>query len=267
MNAALDAGEILVALSPATRAQIASLHVAAASASTQADALAALAPGHGCALFFAEHQTSGVGRQGRPWISAPAGGSLAFSLLRRFRVAPAALSGLSLVVGIAVAEALAVDGVGLKWPNDLVAHGRKLGGILVNLQSMPEGDCMAVIGIGLNLELPDSAAGDIDQPWTDLARLVGAAPARNALAARLLDRLLPALAQFEVAGFAPFQSRWRDLDALAGKPVRIHDGPRVHDGVSAGITQGGALRLRPADDSGGDVERIFASGEVSLRPA
>lgn len=267
MKDALVAGEILAALSPAARAQVAALHIAASSASTQSDALAAPAPAQGCALYFAEHQTDGVGRQGRTWISAPAGGSLAFSLLRRFAAAPAALSGLSLVAGIAIAEALGVEGVGLKWPNDLVARGRKLGGILVNLQSTPEGDCKAVIGIGLNLDLPDSAAGTIDQPWTDFARLAGAAPARNALAARLLEGLLPALAQFEADGLAPFHARWQGLDALAGRPVRIHDGPRVHEGVSAGITQGGALRLLLANNGGGHDERIFASGEVSLRPA
>lgn len=258
----LDAVEILGALPAELRAQVASLNVAVSSVSTQTDALGAPVPAHGCALFFAEHQTGGHGRQGRAWLSAPAGGSLAFSLARRFHAAPALLSGLSLVAGIAVAEAIGRPDVGLKWPNDLVANGRKLGGILVNLRAARGGGCDAVIGIGLNLDLSESAAQGIDQPWTDMARLTGSAPSANALASSLLAQLLPALADFEAGGMLSFVARWQALDALAGRPVRIHDGPRMHEGVSAGITEAGALRLR-----GDDGELVFASGEVSLRPA
>ena len=260
MSARLDADAIRAALAPALRAQLARIELADATVSTQADALAAGAPAQGCALFLAEHQTGGVGRHGRRWHSPPAGASLAFSLARRFACPLAALSGLSLVAGIAVAEALALDAVRLKWPNDLVAGGRKLGGILVNVRSTGAGGCEAVLGIGLNLHLP--ADTDIDQPWTDLARL-GAEPAsRNELLARLLGALLPALAQFEAAGLAPFQARWQRLDALAGQPVQVLDGGRMHAGESAGIGPDGALRLRDAVGM-----REFASGEVSLRPA
>lgn len=258
----LDAVEILAGLPAPLRAQVASLAVAVSSPSTQTAALEAPVPAQGCALYFAEHQTGGHGRQGRAWLAAPAGGSLAFSLARRFHSAPALLSGLSLVAGIAVAEAIGRPDVGLKWPNDLVADGRKLGGILVNLRAARDGGCDAVIGIGLNIDLPESAAQGIDQPWTDLARLSGSAPPANELASRLLAHLLPALAEFEAGGMLPFLARWQALDALAGRQVRIHDGPRMHEGVSAGITNAGALRLR-ADDG----ELVFASGEVSLRPA
>ena len=260
MNARLDADAIRAALPPPLRAQLERIDIAQRTASTQADALAAGAPAQGCALFLAEHQTGGVGRQGRPWHAAADGASLALSLARRFARPMPALAGLSLVVGIAVAEALALDSVRLKWPNDLLADGRKLGGILVDLRRLGADESEAVIGIGLNLQLPDDSG--IDQPWTDLARL-GAAPAsRNELLARLLAALLPALELFEAEGLAPFQARWQRLDALAGRAVQVLDGPRVHAGESAGISASGALRLR--DGSG---VREFASGEVSLRPA
>jgi BirA family biotin operon repressor/biotin-[acetyl-CoA-carboxylase] ligase len=260
VSAALDRMGIWSALAPAQRHALATIHIAAQTASTQADALAAATPAQGCALFLAEHQSAGQGRQGRAWVSAPAEASLALSLLRRFPRSLADMSGLSLVVGIAVAEALDCDRVGLKWPNDLVACGRKLGGILVNLRNASEDHCDAVIGIGLNLSLPDGAG--IDQPWTDLARCGAPTRSRNALVAALLERLLPALAQFDAFGLAPFLERWQRLDAYAGREVRVLDGERVHEGRLDGITASGALRLR----AGGE-ECIFHSGEVSLRPA
>ena len=260
MSAPLDRIAIWSELSPPQRAALSTIHIATQTASTQADALAAAVPAQGCVLFLAEHQLAGQGRQGRGWVSAPAEASLAMSLSRRFRATLATLSGLSLVVGIAVAEALELDGVGLKWPNDVVFDGRKLGGILVNLRAAPEGGCDAVIGIGLNLALPEAAG--IDQPWTDLSRAGAPARSRNALLAALLERLLPALAQFEAEGLAPFLERWQRLDAYAGREVRVLDGDRVHEGRLDGITASGALRLRANGE-----ECIFHSGEVSLRPA
>jgi BirA family biotin operon repressor/biotin-[acetyl-CoA-carboxylase] ligase len=260
VTAPLNAEAIRAGLPPDWRAQLARVEIAQSTASTQADALAAGAPAQGVGLYLAEHQTAGQGRMGRAWTSLPADASLALSLVRRFARPLAAMSGLSLVAGIAVAEALALDAVRLKWPNDLVAGGRKLGGILVNLRASPEGGCEAVLGIGLNLRLPEAVG--IDQPWTDLTRLGGEVSCRNALLARLLAALLPALAQFEAEGLAPFQARWRRLDALAGCEVQVLDGARTHAGENIGIDERGALRLRASDG-----ERVFASGEVSLRPA
>ena len=260
MSTPLDRVAIWSALSPAQRDALSTIHIATETASTQADALAAEVPAQGCALFLAEHQRAGQGRQGRAWVSAPAEASLAMSLSRRFHATMATMSGLSLVVGIAVAEALDLGGVGLKWPNDLVFDGRKLGGILVNLRARPEGGCEAVIGIGINLRLPDAPA--IDQPWTDLARCGAAPESRNVLLAALLEGLLPALKSFEADGLEPFLDRWQRLDAYAGREVRVLAGDRVHEGRLDGITANGALRLRANGE-----ECIFHSGEVSLRPA
>lgn len=270
MSDSLDATRILDGLDSTSRACVSVLSVVAETTSTQLDALAAPAPESGCAIYLTERQSAGQGRQGREWIS-PAGASIAMSVARRFRCDAAALSGLSLVAGIALAEALNLlpasaagpsAAIGLKWPNDLVADGRKLGGILINLRASNAGLFDAVIGIGININLPREASPQIDQPWCDLGQIGKTVSSRNALVSALLAALLPALEAFERDGMAPFQLRWQRLDALAGQRVRILDGARVHEGIFAGITDSGALRLR--DDG---HERIFHGGEVSLRPA
>lgn len=276
----LDAEKILGALDPACRTQVHSISVAFDTASTQADALAAVAPENGCAVFLAERQSAGQGRRGRVWAS-PVAANLYMSVSRRFACGVSALSGLSLVVGVAVAEALnrrlaeageacADDAardpsgamrIGVKWPNDLVADGKKLGGILIQLRTEPGDSVLAVIGIGINVRMPASHGALIDQAWCDLQALGIGDASRNQLAAALLDDLLPALAQFEQAGLSPFLPRWQRLDALAGKPVRILDGQAVHQGTSLGIADSGALRVRQDGR-----ERLFHGGEVSVRP-
>src|SRR5690606_19224828 len=196
-------------------------------------------------------QSGGRGRRGRAW-RMPLGGGLALSLLKRFDRGMAALSGLSLMAGIATCEALAdagIDAVGLKWPNDLIAEEAKLGGILVELGGDALGPCHAVIGIGLNLRLGDDAIAAIDQPCTDLARFAGAVPSRNALAALLLARLVPALERFDREGFAPFAPAFEALDTLRGRDVQViragdADGG---DGIAQGVDARGALRVRFAD--------------------
>ena len=130
------------------------------------------------------------------------------------------------------------------------------------LNADADGGTEAVIGIGINVRMPQSQVLQIDQAWCDLSQLGGADVSRNALAAALLDQLLPALDHFEHEGLSAFLPRWHKLDSLAGKPVRILDGSRVYEGISLGITDSGALRLRQ-----GEQERTFQSGEVSLRPA
>lgn len=270
MSGLLDAARIMQGLDADTRARVGALSVVAETASTQLDALASPAPPSGCAVYLAEKQFAGHGRHGRAWLS-PAGASIAMSVARRFGGDVAALSGLSLVAGIAVAEALdrlpgapgsPPASIQLKWPNDLVAGGRKLGGILVNLRPGAVGSFEAVIGVGINVDLPPDVSAQIDQPWCDLGQVGKVVCSRNALVSILLNALLPALEVFERDGLAPFLPGWQRLDALAGKRVRILDGARLHEGISAGITDAGALRL-----CDGEQERIFHGGEVSLRPA
>jgi BirA family biotin operon repressor/biotin-[acetyl-CoA-carboxylase] ligase len=259
----LDREQITSALSRTTRAGLASLQICFETESTQLLAAADAPPEHGCAVWLAERQTAGQGRRGRPWIS-PLAAHLAMSVARRFPLGFAALSGLSLVVGVAIADALHASGypqVGLKWPNDLWVDNRKLGGILIQLRGEASGPCDAVIGLGINVRMPATFAKQIDQPWCDLESLSQhATPSRNDLAAAVIEALLPALERFEREGLAPVLPRWQALDVLAGKPVRVLDGGRIEDGIAFGIDQQGALRVQH-----GQHERHYHGGEVSIR--
>ena len=215
-------------------------------------------------VCFAETQSSGRGRRGRNWRS-PLGGNLAVSLLKRFDHGMGALTGLSLAVGTAVVAALAdcgVDDTGLKWPNDVLARGRKLAGILIELGGEFLGPCHAVIGIGINVRLTPASLRGIGQPAIDLATLgVGDTPVRNRLAGRLLAHLVETLDRFATHGFADFQDDYARLDLLAGAPVRIESGTATHEGVAAGVDERGALRVRA-----GGALRTYDSAEVSVRP-
>ncbi|GAB3449344.1 biotin--[acetyl-CoA-carboxylase] ligase [Massilia solisilvae] len=211
-------------------------------------------------LLVAENQTAGRGRAGRSWLSAP-GHSLTFSLAWKFESGPQALSGLPLAVGVALAETLGRLGVQvrLKWPNDLLKDGDKLAGILIETAAAPGPGIWAVIGVGLNLVMPDELEREIGRavsavPW--LARMD-----RDELIAALLDGLAAMLRQFERTGFSAFAARWNLLHAYQGDTVRILDrGAVLHEGVAAGVDDTGRLLL---DTSEGRI--AIAAGDVSLR--
>ncbi|WP_374558272.1 bifunctional biotin--[acetyl-CoA-carboxylase] ligase/biotin operon repressor BirA [Thermomonas sp.] len=263
----LDADAIRVALPPDVRADLAGLDVAWSLASTNSTLLRDEAPARGCVALLAERQTGGRGRRGRTWAS-PLAAHVYLSLARRFEGGLARLGGLSLVTGIAAAEALHALGlaeVRLKWPNDLVvadaAGLRKLGGLLVEGGGEAGGAARAVIGLGLNVRMPPAVAAGIDQPWIDLAGLRSPPPPRNAVAAMLLAHLLPALDLFDARGLAPFMPRYAALDVLAGRAIRVHEASGAFDAVALGLADDGALRLRDAE--GG--ERHVHAGDVSVR--
>jgi len=214
-------------------------------------------------VLAAESQTAGHGRRGRPWTSIP-GGSLTFSLGWRFAQGAGDLSGLTLAVGLAIARALdtlGFAGIELKWPNDLVHDGAKLGGILVELGGDALGPSVAIIGVGLNVHLPAAARRGIDQPVTDLAVISRRRSIdRNVLLARILDELAMILAEFAGSGFAPLRTAWQRRHSLQRRSVQV----ALPDGSSArgkvvGVDADGALML----ESGGQRLR-FVSGEVSL---
>jgi BirA family biotin operon repressor/biotin-[acetyl-CoA-carboxylase] ligase len=215
-------------------------------------------------VCLAETQTAGRGRRGRAWQS-PLGGNLYFSLLRRFEQGMGALAGLSLVAGVATVAALESCGVreiGLKWPNDVLARGRKLAGILVELGGEFLGPCHAVIGIGINLRLPAAARERIDQPVIDLAALAqeGALPSRNLLAARLIAQLVAALDRFDTHGFAAFGDNYARNDLLRGNAVRVVAGAQTLEGIASGVDERGALLVRH-----GKKTVHYDSAEVSVR--
>jgi BirA family biotin operon repressor/biotin-[acetyl-CoA-carboxylase] ligase len=211
-----------------------------------------------------ELQSAGRGRRGNNWQSG-LGGSLTFSLLWRFARDAAGLSGLSLAVGVAVARALSSAGVAdvqLKWPNDLLHAGRKLGGILIELHAGAPESSAAVIGIGLNVRLHATVRDAITQAVTDIASLSKQVPQRNRLLAATLTELALVLEQFAGHGFAALRQEWMARHAHQGKPVTLSsaDGSTVA-GRAAGVAEDGALLVETARG----LER-FVSGEVSLRP-
>jgi BirA family biotin operon repressor/biotin-[acetyl-CoA-carboxylase] ligase len=221
-------------------------------------------PDSGPVLLAAEEQTAGRGRRGRRWHSAP-GAGVTFSLARSLNRPARDAAGLSLVAGVAVARALRGLGAtqaALKWPNDLVAAGAKLGGILVETRSRGR-TTRAVIGIGLNCR--HDAGLELR-----LRRKVGALNQfivkidRNEIIARIARSLLAALDEFETKGLDSARRDWEAMDAHAGQRLRVRlaDG-RVLTGVASGLDADGGLRLATRDGM-----RAVRSGRVvSSRPA
>ena len=214
-------------------------------------------------VVAAELQRAGRGRLGRTWHSS-IGGALTFSVLWRFDAGAGALAGLSLAVGVALVRALAKLGavdVRLKWPNDLLANGAKLGGILIEMQGDALGPSAAVIGIGLNVKLSPATRAMIDQPATDLANLHGAAVDRNAVLAAVLTELASVLDVFSGRGFRPLKAEWERAHALDGEEIilRFPTG-RTEEAVVRGVTDNGALLV----EQGGSLVPVH-SAEVSVR--
>ncbi|MDP5053136.1 MAG: bifunctional biotin--[acetyl-CoA-carboxylase] ligase/biotin operon repressor BirA, partial [Congregibacter sp.] len=200
----------------------------------------------GASVCLAESQSAGRGRRGRSWVS-PFASSIYLSLAWRFDGGAEVLEGLSLAVGVLVCDALqdlGVEGLSLKWPNDIYLHGRKLAGILVELSGDFSGPCDVVIGIGINVRLPESMTEQIEQPWSDLRAITDPAFSRSVLVAKLLNRLLPAIASYEAQGFSLWRERWQGLDAFAGQPVIIDNNGKRLAGDAQGVDERGALLLK-----------------------
>jgi len=213
-------------------------------------------------VVLAEQQTAGRGRRGRSWQS-PFAGNLYFSLLWRFNQINANFSGLSLFVGALVCRLLrdlGVPDLGLKWPNDILCQNKKLCGILIEMRGESGGPFDAVIGIGLNQNVPDYIASKIDQPWIALDHLDIKLPSRNVLAARLIQLLIEALPQFETRGLQPFISTWHEFDCYRDREVTLYLGDRYIKGIGRGINEQGALLV----EHQGKIQSYY-SGEITLR--
>ncbi|MEX2954826.1 bifunctional biotin--[acetyl-CoA-carboxylase] ligase/biotin operon repressor BirA [Serratia fonticola] len=224
------------------------------------DRLAELTSGDAC---IAEYQQAGRGRRGRQWVS-PFGTNLYLSMFWRLEQGPAAAMGLSLVIGIVMAEVLqrlGAEQVRVKWPNDLYLNDRKLAGILVELTGKTGDAAQLVLGAGINMAMRETNASQIDQRWINLQE-AGITIDRNELAAKLLNELRNSLRQFEIDGLAPFISRWRKLDNFIDRPVKLLIGEQQIFGIARGIDQQGALLLEQEG-----VIKPFIGGEISLRSA
>jgi BirA family biotin operon repressor/biotin-[acetyl-CoA-carboxylase] ligase len=216
-------------------------------------------------LILADHQTLGRGRRGKSWIS-PYGSSVYMSLSQRFEAGAASLSGLSLVVGIAVAQAIEkISGstaVGLKWPNDIYVNQKKLGGILLEVKGDLSGPCYAIIGIGVNVVVPKAEVSKIDQPYTTLAEAYPKVDwDKNQLVAEIVLTLRELLNEFVESGFDVFQSRWQKRDIFLGRQVVLTISDQVQvQGEYHGVDAKGMLSLQTEQGI-----KTYAGGEVSLR--
>ena len=225
-------------------------------------------------VLVAESQTAGRGRQGKAWLNQP-GDCLMYSL--GLVLNPLDWSGLSLVVGLSIAESLQrhapadAPQIGVKWPNDLWLHdGRKLGGTLIETATLPANSNHApcfgagqgtprfvIIGTGINVRLPQTTADTLSTPAACLQDIDHRWTAPQALA-QLLPRLVNDVLLFAAQGFAPFQARFAACDVLRGQRVHLSDGS---SGEALGVLADGTLQLRtPAG------LRNVISGDVSVRP-
>jgi len=217
---------------------------------------------NGVGVCVAEWQRAGRGRRGRAWVS-PYGANLYLSLAAQAGEALLSSGGLSLAVAIAVTEALqdcGVQGLGLKWPNDIFYQGRKLAGILLDLSGESGGPYKVVIGVGVNLKMPAGAALGIDQPWTDLSE-VGLDLDRNHLAGLIISGLIRTMDLFNEYGLRAFTQDWQRFDLVSGRTVELRqEHESMIRGVARGIDDRGALLIER-----NGVTRSYMAGEVSIR--
>lgn len=224
------------------------------------DRLSELQSGDAC---VAEYQQAGRGRRGRKWFS-PFGSNIYLSMYWRLEQGPAAAIGLSLVIGIVIAEvlqSLGADKVRVKWPNDLYLQDRKLSGILVELTGKTGDAAQIVSGAGINLMMRRVESDVVNQGWISLQE-AGISIDRNTLAARLIKELRASLQLFEQEGLAPYLKRWEKLDNFINRPVKLIIGDKEIFGISRGIDAQGALLLEQ-----GGVVKPWIGGEISLRSA
>lgn len=215
-----------------------------------------LQKGHVC---VAEYQTKGRGRRGRQWYS-PFGSNLYYSMYWKFDEGVAATIGLSIAVGVTVAEQLrklSQQDIKLKWPNDLYLNDKKMAGILVELTSKSGDDAHVVIGIGINLKMPQFQSDVITQPWENLMF-----EDKNQLVASLTDALKENISHFEQKGLTDFIPTWNALDNFTGRKVKLLMGDQAIEGTARGIDEQGALLFEQNNKI-----HAYMGGEISLRKA
>jgi BirA family biotin operon repressor/biotin-[acetyl-CoA-carboxylase] ligase len=262
----LDARRIVELLSDEARVRIKRVDAAWSVGSTNTVLMERPNPPAGSGeAVLAEYQSVGRGRRGRSWI-APPGGAICLSLSWTFREIPRDLGALGLAIGVCAVRSLVelgVENVRLKWPNDLLVDGRKLGGILIELRAESDGPACVVIGIGINVSLGASLLEKIAAIGLAPVDLVTAGlrqPTRNLIAAGLISTFARGLLEFECDGLKPFVKEWLDLDALRGRLVTVHATQGATHGIARGIDLDGALLLEAPTG----LQKFFA-GDVSVR--
>jgi len=226
-------------------------------------------PAAGCyRVAIADHQTSGRGRHFRRWISAP-GSGLCLSFSYTFANRRGQLEGLTLAIGVGVLGALQrleIDGVSLKWPNDVVALDGKLGGILTEVQSGKSEHVTVVTGIGLNVDIPQRIDFDVESDWAhravDLKSVNPNSPDRELIAGTLVDHLFLTFRRFEETGLQGFMGDWRTNDWLLGREITVDMPDKQITGTAAGVAEDGALLV----DTNNGQARVISGSIVMAGP-
>ena len=212
-------------------------------------------------VLMAEQQTAGKGRQGRPWVS-PFARNVYLTIAWQFPGLSNDLVGLSLALGCAIAEGLERE-VGvylqLKWPNDLYANERKVGGILLDLVASPSGAITVLVGVGINVAMPPEAEVDIDQPFTDLTVVAGRQISRHAVAAVVIAASALVLSNWSKDGFCVWREAWMKRDLMKDRNVTV-SGVHTFNGIARGVNAEGCLLV----ESQAGIQTVW-SGEASLR--
>jgi BirA family biotin operon repressor/biotin-[acetyl-CoA-carboxylase] ligase len=212
-------------------------------------------------VCLAEMQSLGRGRRGKTWLSPPAGtfyGSVGWVFNEGFQV----LEGLSLAIGVAVANALTHCGaqdLQLKWPNDIVWQGKKLGGVLIEMSAEVGGACHVVVGAGVNLALPQGIKHQIEQDVADFREICPHSN-RQQVTAMLISHIVQVLSSYAVNGFKAYRQKWQSYDALLGLPVKVLGLAQTIEGIAAGIDEQGAFLIQTSSGL-----QAISGGEVSVR--
>lgn len=216
-------------------------------------------------VCLAEFQSAGRGRAGRRWI-APFASGICLSLGWHLRSPFGSLTSLGLVASVILVRvlkrALGVSQVGVKWPNDVLCHGAKMAGILIEVRGEVGSSYHAVIGVGLNLRGCAQMRARINHPWIDLDRVTATPWSRNMVATVLISEFLQTLPEYEAKGFAAFADEWRGYDLFRNKTVRLLLPTGDVVGQARDVDADGALLL-----SVNGYLRRYHCGEVSLRLA
>ncbi len=210
----------------------------------------------------AEYQHAGRGRRGRQWLS-PFGSHIYLSMYWSLEQGMSQAMGLSLVIGLAISDAIEhylPNQVELKWPNDIYIAGKKIAGILVELEGQAQGLSHCVIGVGINVQMPDSTGEQIDQPWTDLSSHVQQAIDRNEFVAHIIANMYKRLTQHQQEGFVAMLGEWHSKDLFLNKAVKIITGDKETLGTYRGVNEQGAMLL----ENDNKIISVYG-GEVSLR--
>ncbi|WP_213995051.1 bifunctional biotin--[acetyl-CoA-carboxylase] ligase/biotin operon repressor BirA [Arsukibacterium sp.] len=212
-------------------------------------------------VIVAEAQSAGRGRRGRSWYS-PFGANLYFSCYWRLEQGVSAAMGLSLAVGLAICRLLQQQyqlDAKVKWPNDIYVNDKKIAGILVELSGTLDASCNVVIGIGLNIGMPEHSKQHIDQPYTDLRTESMQQVDRNNLVVELQRQVVNVLQDFAITGFAPFVAEFNQHDLFENRKVTLVSKLPI-SGICRGVDKQGGIIIETEKSTD-----VHYGGELSLR--